>query len=1190
MKIVASSVVAWIQGGREERGSSRSVVGNSRFCRPLFHPIRRIVSVLTVIGLVLGLHGPVSLRSQSPSADTFNPEVGLGWDSAPSSIISMAVQTDGKVLVGGFFETLGGQPRKYIGRLNPDGTLDTGFNPGVAGPPIAWVGALVVQPDRKILVGGGFTNLAGQVRSCIGRLNADGTVDTGFSPNANSSVEAIALQPDGRILVGGFFTNLAGQARNGLGRLNPDGTLDNEFNPLVDSPAVFTVALQADGKILVGGGFTNLAGRGRSYLGRLNPDGSLDEAFNPQVDSRVDTIAVQGDGKILIGKTTTTVRQYLVRLNSDGALDGGFNSGTNFYLTTIVPQADGKILAGTTVTAIDGQVRTNLARLLPDGKLDSAFDPRANGRVASLAVQLDGKLLVSGKFSALGGQPRSRFGRLNATEPAFQSLNYDANGVLWTRTGTSPELAWASFEASSDGLAWARLGEGVHVPGGWRLTNVTLPPQTSVRARGYVSGGYRNGSGWIVEDYWGLPAWTAIPTNRTNSAGATATFAGRAIGFPSVSYQWAKGGIPLLDGGRISGATTTTLTLTNVLGGDAGAYQLIASNQFGSRTSAVATLTIVNDPTIAVSPSGYNREPGQSVTMSFATIGTMPLAYQWWKDGLVLAGRTEASLTITNLILADAGSYWVQVVNQYGSATSAMALLTVNGVTLDDGFTSGTEGAPASVYSLALQADGKILVAGRFINLAGQARKNIGRLDSGGALDAGFNPGANSNVFSVAVQRDGKILLAGRFTTLAGQARNGLARLNSDGSLDVGFRPEPNSSADALALQDDGKILVGGSFTVLGGLPRTNLARLNPDGSLDGTFNPAVNSSVASIAPQADGKILIGGSFTLVNGQPRSRIARLNADGTLDTGFSPGAGGSIQAITLQSDGQILVAGGFTNFAGLNRRGLVRLTQAGTLDSGFDPLVNGSVHSLALQSNGKILIGGNFDAVSGQTRSRLARLNPDGSLDVGFNPGPGGASVYGFALQEDGKILVSGAFTLLSGQARNSIGRLNATEPTTQNLNYDGSTIAWQRGGSAPGVWRTTFEWSGDGLQWNSLGEGEFVPGGWQKTNVFVPVQSTIRARGFVTGGLQNGSAWFVEDYLCYACPLILNVERNVGMVSNQFGFNASASGSRVMVEASSNLIDWVPVFTNSATNGVFRFLDPDSYALPNRYFRTLMEP
>ncbi len=124
------------------------------------------------------------------TADDFNPD-------ADGVVYAVAIQPDGRVLVGGNFTTLGGQARSRIGRLNPDGTLDTAFNPGASGP----VYCLALQPNGKILVGG----------DCLAQRNSDGTLDTTFRQLSGGTVYCLAVQADGKILVGGHF----------LSRLNP---------------------------------------------------------------------------------------------------------------------------------------------------------------------------------------------------------------------------------------------------------------------------------------------------------------------------------------------------------------------------------------------------------------------------------------------------------------------------------------------------------------------------------------------------------------------------------------------------------------------------------------------------------------------------------------------------------------------------------------------------------------------------------------------------------------------------------------------------------------------------------------------------------------------------------------------------------------------------------------------------------
>ena len=333
-------------------------------------------------------------------------------NAANNTVSALVVQADGKIVVGGAFTTLGGQPRDRIARLNPDGTLDTAFDPGANGG----VSVLALQEDGKIVVGGSFSELGGQPRGKIGRLNPDGTLDAAFDPGADDSVSSLGLQADGKIVVGGSFTELGGGTRDYIGRLNPDGTLDAAFNPGADD-RVRALAVQADGKILVGGEFSELGGQPRDYIARLNTDGTLDAAFNPgEGHGWVSALAVQADGKIVVGGGFWNLggqMDYIGRLNPEGTLDAAFNPGVNGEVHALAVQADGKILVGGSFWELGGQPRNEIGRLNPDGTLDTAFDPGASNDVFELAVQADGKILVGGSFTRLAGQQRSYIGRLN---------------------------------------------------------------------------------------------------------------------------------------------------------------------------------------------------------------------------------------------------------------------------------------------------------------------------------------------------------------------------------------------------------------------------------------------------------------------------------------------------------------------------------------------------------------------------------------------------------------------------------------------------------------------------------------------------------------------------------------------------------------------------------------------------------
>jgi hypothetical protein len=127
---------------------------------------------------------------------------------------------------------------------------------------------IVVQPDGKILIGGGFNSLAPNggasvFHKYIARLNPDGTLAPGLDPAPNDQVFAIALQPDGKIVVGGVFqqaNSFGGQARNRIARLEIDGRRRSDAEYQHGGDSLLATAVQADGKILIGGDFTSVLG------------------------------------------------------------------------------------------------------------------------------------------------------------------------------------------------------------------------------------------------------------------------------------------------------------------------------------------------------------------------------------------------------------------------------------------------------------------------------------------------------------------------------------------------------------------------------------------------------------------------------------------------------------------------------------------------------------------------------------------------------------------------------------------------------------------------------------------------------------------------------------------------------------------------------------------------------------------
>jgi uncharacterized delta-60 repeat protein len=183
------------------------------------------------------------------------------------------VQSDGKILIGGFFTTYNGTSRGSLARLNTDGSLDTGFLATGAGAN-SYVNSVVVQSDDKILIGGSFTTYNGTSRGSLARLNTDGSLDTGFLATfagANNEVYSVAVQSDGKILIGGYFTAYNGTSRGYVARLNTDGSLDTGFlaTGAGANSEVYSVAVQSDGKILIGGSFATYNGTSRVRIARL---------------------------------------------------------------------------------------------------------------------------------------------------------------------------------------------------------------------------------------------------------------------------------------------------------------------------------------------------------------------------------------------------------------------------------------------------------------------------------------------------------------------------------------------------------------------------------------------------------------------------------------------------------------------------------------------------------------------------------------------------------------------------------------------------------------------------------------------------------------------------------------------------------------------------------------------------------
>jgi uncharacterized delta-60 repeat protein len=334
------------------------------------------------------------------------------------------------------------------------------------------------------------------------------------------------------------------------------------------------------------------------------------------------------------------------------------------------------------------------------------------------------------------------------------------------------------------------------------------------------------------------------------------------------------------------------------------------------------------------------------------------------------------------------------------------------------------------IYSINIQSDGKVILSGGFDNYKNYEANRVVRLLPDLEVDISFNIGANANniIRKIQVLGNGKMIIGGDFKFYKGLNASYIEIINADGSVDTTFNQGTgfNNTVYDIKVQPDNKIIVVGSFTeYTGGSTAKRIMRLNPNGTTD-AYSNSVNNSIFSCDLQNDGKVIFGGSFTI----PGPRIARMNVDGSTDYSFDVGAGANdqVNVVKVLNNGKILVAGNFTNFAGVTCGRIVRLNSNNSLDTSFNSGqqgADGNINCVYILSNGKIIIGGNFLSYNGVLVNRLVRINSDGSIDSSFIVGSGANQVVNCVTEQaDGKLIVAGDFDIFNGQNVNRILRLN----------------------------------------------------------------------------------------------------------------------------------------------------------------------
>jgi uncharacterized delta-60 repeat protein len=717
----------------------------------------------------------------------------------------------------------------------------------------------------------------------------DGTVDTTFfamdrdaGSGFNGDITEISLQSDGKAVVAGGFAYYNGDPAPHLIRLEHDGTKDHSFNvgtgfSVVSGFAeISSLVMLPDDKILIGGKFNSYNGFSTANIVRLNPDGTVDPLLDmgSGFNDRVESIVLQPDEKMLVGGGFTSYNAepapYLIRLNPDGSKDHSFavDSMVESQVNTLSLQPDGKILV---------HFGNEVIRLNSDGSYDPSFT--LPSPLGSEYIHEDGlvvhqvgvrtiKVLENGKILLAGSMQVTLKSRI-----PIARLNPDGS---WDNNFTTSQDSYFSDS----------------------YNEITLTPEGKIYATG--------------------------PVLRLNSDGTfDASF------YPPIGGGSSSAMALQPDGKLIVGESYYTGLNRNrkiIRYHEDGSLDLTYNPipEFDDRVTAVA---VQNDGKIMVGGE-FNVYSGQ-LAQNIVRIGADGRVDQSFNPGSVLSGYPRDR--VSEIIPQDDGKILIIGSDTSYDGTSIGRILRLNqDGTFDSSFKSGGVFDPRfNRRDIALQEDGKILVAGNFSSYDGEPAKNIIRLNTDGTRDPSFNlgSGVDTQILEIFPLLNGKILVGGGTD---GNPADALVRLNPDGSRDPSFNIGSGFNIHILSIvvQPDEKIVVGGSAGSLVSDPI--VVRFNPDGTVDPTFNAELESqSVESIVLQPDGKFLV----ITDSEDDEKALIRLNHDGTIDPAFhirgahtgTGGLGGrSILALAIQPDGNVLVGGEFTTFNGMVANRIVRL--------------------------------------------------------------------------------------------------------------------------------------------------------------------------------------------------------------------------------------------------------------------------
>jgi alpha-tubulin suppressor-like RCC1 family protein len=586
---------------------------------------------------------------------------------------------------------------------------------------------------------------------------------------------------------------------------------------------------------------------------------------------------------------------------------------------------------------------------------------------------------------------------------AAVAVNGQSNPILYIdgvpQTITSRDgPATINMTASTRPL---HIGAQVDPQTGWNYYSSTMVDELSLYQRALsaneIQAIYNAGSSGKCP----LPPGILIqPTNQTVIAGSNTTFNVTANGTPLLNYQWS------FNGTNLDGATNTSLMLTNIQVAQGGDYAVAVSNAYGSITSSNAVLTVVTlSPTILIQPTNQTVVAGSNTTFNVTVGGTPPFDYQWSFNGTNLDGATNTSLTLTNVQLAQAGNYLVQITNAFGSVMSSNAVLTV--IALPPGILTQPTNETALVGSTAIfsvTATGSLPLSYQWqfngTDIAGATNLSL-TLDNAQTLNDGSYQMIVTNAYGSITSSIATLTVISSLVVAWGDNDNGQTNVPPGLTAVVAIA---GGGYHNLALQANGTVVAWGN---------------NYFGQTD---VPAGLTNVVAIAAGGSHSLALQANDTVV-AWGDNEYGQTNVPAGL-TNVEAIAGGYGHSLALQANG-IVVAWG------ANYEGQINVPAGLT---NVEAIAAGYAHSLALQTNGTVVAWG-YNAY-GQTTVPASLTNVV-AIAAGGD--------HSLALQANGTVVAWGDNSL--GQTNVPAGLTNVVAIAAGGyhslvLQANGTVVAW----------------------------------------------------------------------------------------------------------------------------------------------------